>query len=326
MQDLNGYRELLTQRTRLVEQMTEDERRLNDEAEQETAKHTQKMGELAIAAEREAAQSVLSIATQSGQQRLQAALEASDREYNAEVSALNKEIENLDKFSRDYENKQKALYDKLDELKREHDNRNLQLTNQAQSQELGVLTVAQAKMASVFADGFTQVIMGKESMGRMLEQVDSQIIAGMLKTALMSMATRDMTKEKDAAAAARDAFAWGWANGGPAAPILAPTLGAAAFAAEMAFSEGGIVPGVGNADTVATRLTPGETVLPKSLSEGLLSAARSGTLGGGTTVHVHVNHSPTIHALDAEGMGRVLEKNADVLTKHVTNQLRKMNR
>jgi hypothetical protein len=49
---------------------------------------------------------------------------------------------------------------------------------------------------------------------------------------------------------------------------------------------------------------------------------------GGTThvTHVHIHHSPTIHALDSEGMDRVLEKNSATLQKHFEGTLRKMNR
>jgi hypothetical protein len=74
-------------------------------------------------------------------------------------------------------------------------------------------------------------------------------------------------------------------------------------------------------------LTPGETVIPKDLSEGLRNAARSGNLGNsGPDIHLHVHHSSTIHALDSQGMERALKKNADVLTKHLHHQFRKMNR
>jgi hypothetical protein len=96
----------------------------------------------------------------------------------------------------------------------------------------------------------------------------------------------------------------------------------------MAFEKGGIVPGTGSGDIVPAMLTPGEGVVPKGVMEGLSNLARNGNMGGGTTnvTHVHVHHSPTIHALDSDGMDRVLEKNSATLQKHFESTLRKMNR
>jgi tape measure domain-containing protein len=74
-------------------------------------------------------------------------------------------------------------------------------------------------------------------------------------------------------------------------PIVGPALGAVAAAAAIAigtsrlneirsqrfaFAEGGIVPGVGNKDTVPALLTPGEVVVPKSNFEDLQKSLQSG--------------------------------------------------
>lgn len=74
-------------------------------------------------------------------------------------------------------------------------------------------------------------------------------------------------------------------------PIIGPGLGAAAAAAAVvtgtervnqirsqrfAFAEGGIVPGVGNKDTVPALLTPGEVVIPKSNFEDLQNSLQGG--------------------------------------------------
>lgn len=74
-------------------------------------------------------------------------------------------------------------------------------------------------------------------------------------------------------------------------PIVGPALGLAAAAAavvtgtqrvneiraqKFAFAEGGIVPGVGNKDTVPALLTPGEVVVPKSNFEDLQKGLQSG--------------------------------------------------
>jgi tape measure domain-containing protein len=74
-------------------------------------------------------------------------------------------------------------------------------------------------------------------------------------------------------------------------PIVGPGLGAVAAAAAIAigtsrlneirsqrfaFAEGGIVPGVGNKDTVPALLTPGEVVVPKSNFEDLQNSLQGG--------------------------------------------------
>jgi tape measure domain-containing protein len=74
-------------------------------------------------------------------------------------------------------------------------------------------------------------------------------------------------------------------------PIVGPGLGAIAAAAAIAigtsrlneirsqrfaFAEGGIVPGVGNKDTVPALLTPGEVVVPKSNFEDLQKSLQGG--------------------------------------------------
>jgi tape measure domain-containing protein len=74
-------------------------------------------------------------------------------------------------------------------------------------------------------------------------------------------------------------------------PIVGPGLGAVAAAAaisigtqrlneiraqRIAFAEGGVVPGVGNKDTVPALLTPGEVVVPKSNFEDLQKSLQSG--------------------------------------------------
>lgn len=74
-------------------------------------------------------------------------------------------------------------------------------------------------------------------------------------------------------------------------PIIGPALGIAAAAAaistgtqrvneirsqRIAFAEGGIVPGIGNKDTVPALLTPGEVVVPKSNFEDLQKSLQGG--------------------------------------------------
>ena len=99
-----------------------------------------------------------------------------------------------------------------------------------------------------------------------------QVAAGMMQNAIKSMITLEMTKEKEAAAAARQGYLAGMKFPWPTNLAMAPALGAMAFAAEMAFEEGGIVPGVERGDVVSARLEPGEGVLNRVLTERLTNA------------------------------------------------------
>jgi hypothetical protein len=168
--------------------------------------------------------------------------------------------------------------------------------------------------------------MRHETFAKMMVSLGDQVAAGMMENALKSMMADDMTKEKDDAAAARKAFLAGWQFPFPVNIVMAPVLGAMAFASAMAFEEGGIVPGVEKGDVVNARLTPGEGVIPKPIMEGLTHAADHGGVGnsgGGTHVHIHMtNH---VNTIDGDGMQRTLEKHADVVEQHVHNALRKRN-
>jgi hypothetical protein len=146
----------------------------------------------------------------------------------------------------------------------------------------------------------------------------------MMQNAIKSILALNMTKEHEAAAAARLGYLAGMKFPFPVNLAMAPVLGAMAFASVMAFEGGGIVPGVGRGDIVPARLEPGETVLPRRMTEKLSKASDSGDSRPHMQVHIH--HSPTIHALDSQGMDRVLTKHADTLQQHFERTVRKMNR
>jgi hypothetical protein len=56
-------------------------------------------------------------------------------------------------------------------------------------------------------------------------------------------------------------------------------------------------------------------------------AKNGGLQGSGHQIHVHgVNFSPTVHALDADGVDEILEKHADKFHKAFEGTLRKLNR
>jgi hypothetical protein len=248
-------------------------------------------------------------------------------EYALQMAAFARDIAALDKNGKDYETKLRALQDKEKQLVQQHENEITAIKEKAAQQQNQEMTAALNQMASETARGLSQVIMGHESFARMVDSIGNQVVSSMIANAIKSMLTLDMDKEKSAAKAARAAYNIGMSVGGPAGMVLGPVFGAAAFAAEMAFDRGGVVPGVGVGDVVPAMLTPGEGVVPGGVMDGLSKMARSGGFDNNAphyhvTTHVHMNAS----ALDSDGLDVVLAKNAATLQRHFENSLRRMNR
>lgn len=103
-------------------------------------------------------------------------------------------------------------------------------------------------------------------------------------------------------------------------PALAPIAGAAAFAAVMAFRQGGIVP----QDAYAL-VHHEEMVLPANISNFIVNAAAGNASGAGGQTPIYMNFSPTIHALDAAGVDRVLSKHRDSFRREFANEVRRHN-
>jgi hypothetical protein len=324
LQETAFYHSLGVQKVETIRQMAEEEARIKAEAGRESAAHAQKMGELEIAAEQEAAKLRNAGRRVTRQELIEQDIHFADEESALQLQAINKQIATLDKSDKDYENKLRALYNKQEELERAHQNKITQIKDRATIERNARILSAEHKLEEEIARGLSSVIMRHETFAAMLVNIGDQIGSAMIQNAIKDMFARDMTREKDAAAAARDAFVWGWHNGGPAAPVLAPTLAAGAFAAVMAFADGGIVPGVGRGDTVPAVLTPGEHVADKELTDGLRGMVRSGA-GAHKATHVHVHNTYHVSALDGGGMEEVLARHNDTVTRHIERTVRRMN-
>lgn len=325
LQETGFYKSLLTSRIETAKQMTEEENKLKAEAGKEEAGHVLKMGELAIAAERTQSQLRLSAMRVSAQARLADELLFADQEYRAKSQASAQDIAALDKTGKDYDNKLKALNDRQLELTREHENQITQIKAKAEEERNTRILSSARRMDDTIASGLTSSIMRHQSFAKMMTGVGDQIISGMMQTAIKSILANDMTKESDAAAAARKAFLAGMHFPFPANIVMGPLLGAMAFASVMAFQEGGIVPGVGKGDTVPARLEPGEGILNNKTMDRLNYNAK---FGSGEAQHVHIHHSPTYHvqAIDRSGVQEMLSNHKDEFTKHFHGELRKLNK
>jgi hypothetical protein len=322
LQETGFYKSLLNSRVNLTRQMDEEIKKLNAEAGKESAEHTAKMGELMLAADRQAGQLRVSEGRMSLQERLDMEMSFNAREYDLKKQELQNEITALDTSDKEYENKKKALNNKILELDQQLANQDAALTNQAQQKEIAGIQALQKRLIDAYANGFTQVLMRKESFSHMMRQMDTQMATDALKSALqlsMELATVQGRKRfGDARTAAADAFA------SAGNPILGTVLAATTFAEVMALESGGIVPGVGKGDIVPARLEPGEGVLNNRVMDGLRNVSRGGGSSGGD-VHNHFSFSPQIHAVDSEGVDRMLTKHHQVFQKHIASHARRLN-
>lgn len=328
LQDTQFYRELLTERVEVERQAAAEAAKIQADLGKEAAANAQEMGQLALAAEQESWALRDSALRASVQRRIAEEMNAEHQEFALKDAALKAEAAALDKNAKDYEVKLVALQNKREQLIRAHENRVTQIEDQAQKERNARILSAENQFNDTLAGGLTKVLMAHQTFGAMMSSIGDQITSGMIQNAIKSILANDMTKESDAAAAARKAYLAGMHFPFPVNVVMGPVLGAAAFASVMAFNEGtDAVPGVGRGDVTPAMLTPGEGVVPGGVMDGLSKVARSGGFdSGGSHYHAHVSPTYNLQALDSEGMDKVLAKHSDTLTKHVTTSLRKLNK
>jgi hypothetical protein len=310
-----------------LKEISDERAKLAQEAGKEDAGHGLRMAQLQLEADREAGKMQILQRAMTDQEILKMELEFNAKEHAAQQVALNAEMAALDTQDKAYENKKKALNDKLLELDQQFRNKQQQLEDQAQTKQMSTLTTWLQKQQDLYAGEFSKVLMGKESFGKMMQNVDSQIASQALSQALSSIVALETVQGRKKFNDARVAAADAWADAGN--PILGAVMAAGTFAAVMGLERGGIVPGISNFDSVPAMLTPGEAVLPKGFTEVLTNAARfgnTGTEGGGDT-HIHHSHNHFhISAIDGASIKGMLDKHGDQFVKHAESHLRKMNR
>jgi|GEM_PF-1795781 len=327
LQDTDYYRQLGSQRIDLIRQLAQDEAKLKADAAREEADNTQKMGQQALAAELEQQTLRDSSRRMTDAQRVSELTESSNRELAIKQAALQQEQVALDTSAKDYENKLQALQNKERQLVQAHVNDIASIKAQSEMAQNARTEISYQRFAAIAAGGLTSVIMGHQTFAAMMSSIGDQVASGMLQNALKDAMTADFGKEKDAAKAARKMFLAGMELPFPANIVAAPTLAAGAFAAVMAFAGGTDgVPGVGRGDVVPAMLTPGEGVVPGGVMDGLRNVARNGGFDRGPSVNIRAHFAPTVHALDAAGVDKVLTKHGEVFQKHINNAVRKANR
>ncbi len=325
LQDTQRYRELLGQKVEVTRQMSEEQAQQSAEAGRIEADNAVKMGDLAVAAEKEANEKANSIRLVSDQERVAQETRLANEEYEIKRAALERELTALDTSGKDYLNKKTELLDREKQLQRQHENELTTIQDQATKTRNQMILSAQETFVSSVSRGLSQVIMGHESMAKAMAQMANSVVSTMLEEAIRYGITQELMKVFSAKTAAANAYASTSAI--PlVGPALAPAAAASALSTVMAFAQGGIVPGIGGIDNVPAMLTPGEAVLPRNLTDVLLNAARNGGSDGGDHYHIHSTFHVTASALDSDGMDAVLEKHADKIQRHFERTLRKMNR
>jgi hypothetical protein len=325
LQEEGFYRSLKNSRVETARQMDEELKKLGAEAGKEAAEHGEKMAELQLQALKQSDQLYLSAKRASIAERVAIEQAGATEEYDIQRDAAEKEIAALDQTANEYHNKLKALQDKEEELTRAHENKLAQIREQAEIASNNRILSAYTQFDDQIAKGLTSVITRQEKMSKMALSLADKMATGLIENALKAIIADDMTKPHDAGAAARRAFIAGeQALPGPAGVALGAVMGAGAFAAVMAFEDGGIVPGVGRGDIVPAMLEPGEGILSRAMMDNLKN--NSGNDKSGGEVHIHHSHHYHVEALDAEGVDRVLTKHSDTFEKHLNNHARKLNR
>jgi hypothetical protein len=249
--------------------------------------------------------------------------QASIAETNLEVKALNDQIKGLDKFSNDYLKKKKQLEDEITAVQRKGEQDRIQLAAAAAQKEATIIQQSEDKMKEAIASDVANSIVMNKSLAASFRQTGEQMAEQMIKNLIML----ELTGNKEKLIHAKNAYgkAFDAMSGIPPAPMWGYAAGAAAFAAVMSFEEGGKIPGaqVGSGGAVPIIGHQGETVVTKALTDRVERAESYGNNASGNHTW---NFAPQIHAMDAEGVDRVLAKHSSVFQRHVASTMRRMNK
>ena len=234
-----------------------------------------------------------------------------------ELQALDRESAQLTLHGDRDRAKLQEIEDKKTQIIQKAANEQTKIREDAEARQYADVYKAEEKMADAVAKNIAKSIVESKNMAQAFRQMGSQMLELALENTLKMIMLGNMKQARDAAHAAASAYKWvmedvPW----PASAAMAPAAGAAAFAGVMAFSSGGEVPGIGNYDTVPAMLTPGETVIDKSLTNRLKNNAGDGD-------HHHYHFSPVINAVDHEGVKRMLQKHGAQFEAHMISTLRK---
>jgi hypothetical protein len=172
------------------------------------------------------------------------------------------------------------------------------------------LQASVTKFNDSFSQGLAKTLVEAKSMAAAMKQIGKEIVEDAISNFIR---WKLMNAEKAGAAEFSSALAQG-------TPMpIAIAEGGIAFAKALAFEQGGTIPGAGAVPIIGHG---GETVVTKALTDRVNASEGKGSSSKQVHAHVHIHAT----AMDAEGMERVLTKHSSVINKHVSHQLRKMNK
>ncbi len=268
----------------------------------------------------ETAHSLLQTHNITSKQEIALKKKAIDTELAADETYFNKRIGELDRNNAEELKK----IQKFEDEKRKIEGR-AALEKQKLDDQLkkdSYLTQLKGDFERAF-DGMNQAIaktlVEGKNFGKAMRQVGEQLLEAAIEQALKEVEIAVMTCAKKRlvyaeTAASKTYSQYGWPEG------IAPA--AAAFAEALGFAQGGLVPGSGGGDTVPAMLTPGETVVTKALTQQVAASQGSQQSKGG---ELHMHFSPTVSAIDASGVDKMLDKHAAIFQKKMNDHIRKMN-
>lgn len=327
LQNEDSYRGLLQQRVETVRDIANREAQERAEAGKLAADNDMRMAQIALAAQMERQSLVDSARRMTDQRLVEEQLVVANELYKIQNDAFEQRIAALDKSGKDYENKLRQLLDGHKQLTAQHENDVTAIQDKAMMARNQTILGAYTQFEQSIARGTASVLLGQQSFASMMNSLGSQVASGLIQNALMSMMTLDMTRPHEAAAAARAMFVSGMKLPFPANIVAAPALAAGAFAAVMAYNDGtDMVPGMGRGDIVPAMLEPGEGVVPGGVMDGLRNVARNGGFDGGSATNIHLNYSPTVHAVDSRGVEKMLKNHGNEFKKKFHDEVRRMNK
>jgi hypothetical protein len=276
----------------------------------EELKNTEIMSKLKLKSDDDTAHFLLAMRLSTAKQALAIEVESVENSVKADTDGFNKQIAALDKFAKDYEVKYRELKNKIIQTETAGDNQIEVLQQKALLKQEQDIRTAYTKMADDISNNIAKSIIENKSLAQSMEKTGEAMLEGMIQNLVKMVLLHDKAKLSDAEKAAADAFAWA------GNPILGAVLAAGAFAAVMSFEGGGEVPGSGAVPIMAHA---GETVVTKALTEQVKQS--EGKSGGDN----HFHYAPQVHAIDGDGVEKMLNQHAGKFAKAMQSHLRRMN-
>ena len=261
-------------------------------------------------------------------EKIRAEIAKAKKQMLAEEEKYADEISKLESYrlSSQLKSEQKAADERLKIAKDEHkrlfdlnkdQDANLEHLQAYEDKKVAIIKEREQNIRDEIARTTARSIVEGQNMLSAFRQLGAQMLEQVLENMMKQNAAEDMQQVKDAGHAAASAFKWVMKTVPfPADFVIAPIAAAAAFAGVMAFEQGGEIPGMGPVPILGHG---GETVVTKALTDQVKNNAGSGDRG-------QIVFAPTVHAVDAEGVDRMLKKHGATFERHYKATLRKHGR